>query len=139
MLVYLDSSALLKRVVVEDESASLVAEIDRYVSSHALLVSSSLAWVEVARALRKRLDARFVDVVDHVDDALSGVSEHRIEEEVAGLSRRLNPNLLRSLDAIHLASALVLDADVLLTYDDRLAEACTHNGVPASAPGRSRT
>lgn len=138
MLVYLDSSALLKRVIEEEHSASLVEELEHHVSAHAVLVSSSLAWVEVARALRKRLDSGFVDVADQVDDALSGVSEHRIEDEVVGLSRRLNPNSLRSLDAIHLASALVLDADLLLTYDDRLAEACTHNGLPTASPGRSR-
>lgn len=136
MLVYLDSSALLKRVVAERESGALVEELDRYVSAQALLVSSSLAWVEVARALRTRLDSGYVAVADHVDDALSGVREHRIEDDVVGMSRRLNPNPLRSLDAVHLASALVLDADVVLTYDHRLAQACQQNGIRTAAPGR---
>jgi len=134
MRVYLDSSALIKRVVVEPESAALVKELDRYHAEGALLVSSSLAWVEVARALRNRLNLGFADVASDFDDAMSGVAEHPIEIEVVSLSRRLDPNLLRSLDAIHLASAVVLDVDLLLTYDERLAAACRYNGVKVAAP-----
>jgi hypothetical protein len=50
------------------------------------------------------------------------------------LARRIEPNLLRSLDAIHLATAVLLDADTVLTYDDRLAEAARYNGLTVSAP-----
>ncbi|PRX47629.1 hypothetical protein B0I33_105209 [Prauserella shujinwangii] len=46
-------------------------------------------------------------------------------------------NVLRALDAPHLASALLLDVDVLLTDDDRLGAAAELNGVPTGAPGRS--
>lgn len=49
---------------------------------------------------------------------------------------RLDPSVLRSLDAIHLASALDLGDDLegLVTYDDRLAEAAEANGVAAVSP-----
>ena len=46
---------------------------------------------------------------------------------------------LRSLDAIHLASALLLEADVVLTYDKRLAAACIEGGLAVAAPGSDRS
>ncbi|MEC3981854.1 type II toxin-antitoxin system VapC family toxin [Amycolatopsis sp. H20-H5] len=136
MRVYLDSSAIIKRVIEEAESGELVDELDRHNAAHALLVSSSLAWIEVARALRGRLDLCYGNVVDMLDDAMSGVAEHTMGVEVVSLSRRLNPHAVRSLDAIHLASALLLDVDLLLTYDDRLADAGRGNGLRVAAPGR---
>jgi predicted nucleic acid-binding protein len=136
MRVYLDSSAVLKRVIDEPESDALIEAVDRYYRDRASLVSSSLAWIEVARALRKLEDARFSDVGEPVDDALAGVLEMSINPQVVALARRTNPNILRSLDAIHLASALIVDADAVLTYDVRLEEACRHNGLRVTMPGR---
>lgn len=136
MRIYLDSSALLKRVIRESESVELVAALDDQHSRGAALVSSSLAWIEVARALRNRADASFAEVANHVDDALAGVQEEPIQAETVSLARRMRPNVLRSLDAIHLASALIIDADLMLTYDDRLASACADNGVAVAMPGR---
>jgi len=52
--IYLDSSALLKRAVVEPESSQLVETIDRHETGGDLLASSTLAWIEVTRALRSR-------------------------------------------------------------------------------------
>jgi uncharacterized protein len=43
---------------------------------------------------------------------------------------------LRSLDAIHLATAILLDVDEVLAYDERLIEACRHNGLITVSPGR---
>src|SRR5437588_107580 len=123
MRVYLDSSALIKRVVIESWSDELVDTIDLHHQQESPLISSSLAWIEVARALRNRADVGFTDVADAADNALAGVLEEPILPETVGLARRVSPNLLRSLDAIHLASALIVDADLVLTYDDRLAEA----------------
>lgn len=134
MRVYLDISALLKRIFVEPESDALVEAIDHWHADRCLLVASSLAWVEVARAIRFRYDAPYGDVENHVDDALAGVAEHPIGPEVVGLARRIGPAALRSLDALHLASALLLDADVLVTYDDRLREACRDAGLRALSP-----
>jgi uncharacterized protein len=49
---------------------------------------------------------------------------------------RLDPTLLRSLDAVHLAAALALGDDLegLVTYDERLADAARRNGVAVVAP-----
>jgi hypothetical protein len=53
---------------------------------------------------------------------------------VVSLARRIEPNVLRTLDAIHLATAVLLDVDAVLTYDERLALAARHNGLAVSAP-----
>lgn len=136
MRVYLDSSAVLKRVIAEEDSAALCAAVDGHHHRDALLVSSSLAWVEVARALRNIRPGTLAAVSSDVDAALSGVAEHPIGPEVVALARRVNPDALGSRDAIHLASALLVDADLVLTYNSRLATACADNGVAVSAPAR---
>ena len=66
-------------------------------------------------------------------DALTLVDVTAAVFEVVG---RLDPVGLRSLDAVHLATALDLGDDLegLVTYDDRLADAATANGVPVVAP-----
>jgi len=133
--VYVDSSALIKRTVAEPESDALDATLERHAADEDALVSSSLAWVEVSRALRARLDAANRDEVnDAIDVALSGIAERPLTAEVVSLARRIDPAVLRSLNAIHLATAVLLDADVIVTYDDRLAEAARHNGLTVAAP-----
>ncbi|MPY81228.1 MAG: PIN domain-containing protein [Actinophytocola sp.] len=136
MRVYVDSSALLKRVIEEPESQDLRRTLREHVDGQALLLSSRLAAIEVSRAIRARFTLGYAAAADYVDDALSGVSESPISDEVVSLSQRLNPDRLRSLDAIHVASAMLLDTDLLITYDDRMAEAGEVNGLRCAAPGR---
>lgn len=137
MLVYVDSSALIKRVVEEPESEALVAALERHVANDDALVSSSLAWVEISRALGALTSDRPSDtpISDAIDVALSGVAERPMTPDVLSLARRVAPAKLRSLDAIHLATAILLDVDVVLTYDDRLADACRHDALTVLAPG----
>ncbi len=135
--IYLDSSAVIKRVIAESGSAELVATLDICHNRGDLLVSSSLAWIEVTRGLRARVVGSAAEATAHADAALSGVAEQPMSPQVVSLARRLNPAQLRSLDAIHLASAILLDADQVITYDDRLAAACVENGLVVSAPGVS--
>ncbi len=135
MRAYIDSSALLKRVFREPHSASLSAALAKYVSAESALVTSSLAWIEVSRAVRAySMNHTEVTADDVVDAAMSGVLEHPMNREVVALARRLNPLVLRSLDAIHLASALLLDVAVIVTYDRRLAEAAAVNGLRSASP-----
>ncbi len=135
MRCYLDSSAILKRVVVEDNSDHFVAWLDDRHRAGDVVVSSSLAWIEVARALRSRANTEFPSVASTVDDALSGINEYPMIAEVVAVARRVMPSVLRSLDAIHLASALLLEADVVAAYDERLIAACEENGLSVVAPG----
>ena len=139
MRVYFDSSALIKRSVQEPESDAVEAAFGRYVAEDAVIISSSLAWVEVSRALRTRLDSGSYgedEIHDAVEGALAGVAERLITGEVIGLARRVAPPLLRTLDAIHLATAIMLDVDEVVVYDDRLIDACRSNGLTTAMPGR---
>jgi predicted nucleic acid-binding protein len=133
--VYVDSSALIKRAVAEAESDTLEHVLEHHVEAEDALVSSTLAWIEISRALRARLDGESQDVVaEAIEDALAGIAERAITPDVVSLARRIEPNVLRSLDAIHLATAVLLDVDAVLTYDERLAMAARHNGLAVSAP-----
>lgn len=135
--VYVDSSALIKRSINETESDALEAVLAAYAADEAALMSSSLAWIEVGRALRALDSATSdpVDVGEAVVETLSGVAERPITADVVSLARRVAPPTLRTLDAIHLATAILLDADVVLTYDKRLASACRYNDLTTVAPG----
>ena len=138
MRVYADSSALIKRAVDETESDALGDTLEQHVNEGDAIVSSALAWVEVSRALRTLSEQGIhgeVSLSEGIDLALSGVAERPIGDDVISLARRIAPPVLRSLDAIHLATAVILDVDLVLTYDGRLASACRHNGFATSAPG----
>ena len=127
-VAYIDSSALVKLAIPEPESDALRAELARW-ERH---VSSALARVEVVRACA-RVDAKARRIAEQVVGALDLIAvDDRVLEEAA----LLGPADLRSLDAIHLASALLLgDAlGVAIVYDDRLMEAMRAAGVPAATP-----
>ncbi|WGW12152.1 type II toxin-antitoxin system VapC family toxin [Saxibacter everestensis] len=136
MRVYVDSSALLKRVFLEPESDALNLQLRNYSQEGAALITSSLAWVEVSRAIRtaRAGTAKMADSADLVETALSGMLEKPITAEVVSLARRLNPPVLRSLDALHLASAILVDADALIAYDQRLIAASMANDLRAVVP-----
>jgi predicted nucleic acid-binding protein len=125
---YLDSSAIVKLAVREPESAAL----RRYLRRRRPLVSSALARTEVARALLPLgLEAvrRGYDVLGRIDLA-------RVSDRVLSAAGRLLPADLRSLDAIHLATAQELGSDLarIVTYDDRMAAAAQVLGFTVSAP-----
>lgn len=137
MRIYVDSSALVKRVLDEPERTVLIESLDRLVASDELLVSSTLTWVEVTRTIRSRLDDESpARVVDFVDAALSGILETPLTPQVMSLARRLGPASLRSLDAIHLASATLIGADLVCAYDDRLLRSAEELGFRTMSPGR---
>lgn len=129
-MIYLDSSALVKRVVTEVESEAL----ERYLKAHAdqRLVSSGLASTEVVRAVLHR---GYVSV----ERARAIVIATSLIPLAGGLLRSaatLKPVTLRSLDAIHLASALRLGEDLtaFVGYDRRLLNAAAALGLPVASP-----
>jgi hypothetical protein len=135
MHVYVDSSALVKRVVVEKESAELLSFLDAHYQRDDLLATSSLGMAEVSRAVLARARSP-IAAGDLIDEAMSGINERPMNAEVLSVARRVEPLILRTLDAIHLATAVLIDADVVVTYDDRLADACRRNSLAVAAPGR---
>lgn len=135
MLVYLHSSAILKRVLTEDHSVPFREWLSDKADS-AELITSTLSWVEVTRALRRYAASRGEDDIAGKDgEALSGISGCPVSYEVISLARRIGPGELRSLDAIHCASATILDADLFVSYDDRLLGAARHSAIAVAAPG----
>lgn len=129
--VYLDSSALVKLVSPEPETAALVAALARWPER----VSSALARVELLRALRR---ARLPQsAFRRADQVLSAIALVHVDEMVLSAASALRSPSLRSLDAIHLATAQSIGdmPDAFITYDDRLAAAARASGFPVLAPG----
>lgn len=138
MRVYLDSSALVKRSVTETQSEQLRETIDQLQRSGDELSSSSVAWIEVNRVLRSRLETEHpARIVELVESALSGVDEVPLGSVVASLARRIGSPKMRSLDAIHLATASVIDADVVVAYDRRMLSVASEMGFATLSPGVS--
>ncbi|TCC40853.1 type II toxin-antitoxin system VapC family toxin [Kribbella speibonae] len=135
MRVYFDSSALIKRVVAEEESDDLVDFLDARYEQGDVLASSSLAWVEVSRVVLARVRTP-ADAGELIDGAMSGIDERQLTTEVISVARRIEPLILRSPDALHLATAVLIDADLVVTYDERLADACRRNALAVASPGR---
>lgn len=128
MTLYLDASAAAKLLVDEAESEALANYLDGTVDEHEL-VSSALLETELRRlAVRLELDqAAVTDLLARVDL----VDPPRSLFHEAGL---LPGTHLRSLDALHLATALRVDADTLVAYDVRLLDAARSLGLTALSP-----
>jgi uncharacterized protein len=125
---YLDSSALVKLVVREPESVAL----RRYLRRRRPLIASALVRTEVTRALLP-LGAEAVRRGHHV---LARIDLLRINDRVLDAAGAMLPAELRSLDAIHLATAQQLGTDLtrIVTYDDRMAMAANQLGLVVARP-----
>lgn len=129
MAHYIDTSAFMKLVFDEPE-----AEVFRaWGSGRRVFVSSELLRTEAVRAGRRKS----ATAVAAVRDALRHVDIVAVSSDLCDYAATLDPLALRSLDAIHLATALALGDDLegVLTYDQRLADACAEYGLPVIAPG----
>ena len=130
-MIYLDSSAVLKLVTAESESDALE---DWLVERRdAPLVSSALTQVEVLRACR-RLDEGLLPDARRL---LRGIDLLPMDASILDTAAELPTRVLRSLDALHLASALSLDPDLdaFITYDARLVTAAEAAGLAVAQPG----
>jgi predicted nucleic acid-binding protein len=130
-IVYADTSALLKRVLIEPQSDALRTVLRERHDAGDVLASSSLAWLEVYRSLR-RLQTMDLELL--ASSALSGIVEIPLTEAALTQARRVGPETLRSLDAIHLTAAVAVGATSMLTYDDRLGGAANLLGFEVLAP-----
>lgn len=130
-VLYVDTSALMKRAVSEVGSAEVQAAMATRSASGDLVVASSLAWLELWRGLR-RLGQ--VDVARGVDDACAGVEEFPLDDAVLHQARAVGGLGLRSLDAVHLASAEMVGADAIMTFDGRLSAASRSIGIDVLSP-----
>lgn len=136
-MIYLDSSAIV-RLLIDGEAyrEDLLAYLQPRVGDP--VVTSVIGHVEVCRTLI-RLD------VDPVRQrlAMAMLADFKlvaVTDEVRRAAATLPGKALRSLDALHVASAQQLGAllDVLVTYDHRMIDAARSEGLPVSSPGMTR-
>lgn len=126
-MIYLDSSALVKVIVHENQSRAV-----RALMVGAVVMTSALSVVEVVRAVRRRDESHVLAARRALAQAAFIPIDHAVLSQ-AGL---LGPVSLRSLDAIHLASALLIrdELDAFVAYDDRLLDAASALGMPVASP-----
>ena len=124
---YLDTSALAKLVSREVETDTL-----RHFLADTTVVTSAIARTELLR-VGLRLGERQVATADAV---LSGVAEVAVTRDRLDRAGRLPPAPMRSLDALHLVTALDLgaDLDVLVAYDEQLLDAARQHGLTTASP-----
>lgn len=127
-VTYVDSSAIVKLAVAEPESVAL----RRHLRRRRPLVSSALARTEVLRAL---LPAGAAAVASG-RSVLGDIELARVNDRVLAAAATLEPADLRTLDAIHLATAQRFGAELaqLVTYDDRMLAAAARLGIRTAAP-----
>jgi predicted nucleic acid-binding protein len=128
-VAYIDTSAFVRLVVVERESAALRRALARWPER----ASATLLRTEAVRALRRSGHDGRVGAARRLIGALRLV---RLDEPLLDRAGELDPRELRSPDAVHLATALALGPElgVLLTYDERLADAAHQRGLAVQAP-----
>ena len=129
-MIYLDSAAVVKLVHAEPESSALRDWLDQRAETG--WISSVLTEIESFRALARyapgtvsRLPA-VLDLIDLID----------LEPPIRVLAQAVRPATVRSLDAIHLGTALNARRTLtsFVTYDKRLLDAARTAGLPAGSP-----
>jgi predicted nucleic acid-binding protein len=127
-IAYIDASAIAKLSLDEPGSVAMTrwyVEADR-------VLASRIAVVETRRALARRPMAAEASSVER---ALRSFEIVEFDERIARVAAEIRPTSLRTLDAIHLATALEIGPiDAFVTYDDRLAEAARAIGLPVVRP-----
>ena len=131
MRLYLDSSALVKLVKREAESEALRSFLRRHRADGR--ITSALARVEVVRSV----SAGGPTAIAHARRQLARVDQIKLDRDLLDVAATLAPAaVMRSLDAIHLAAARSLGAELrsVLTYDLRMRDAAIALGIAVDAP-----
>ena len=129
-MIYLDSAAVVKLVHAEPESQALRGWLDERAESGWL--SSVLVEIESFRAL-----ARYApDAISRLPAVLDQVDLIDLGPRIRSLARAARPTTVRSLDAIHLGTALASRSGLtsFVTYDNRLLDAARAAGLPVDSP-----
>ena len=129
-MIYLDSAAVVKLVHTEPESAALRGWLDERAETG--WISSVLTEIESFRALARyapQAASRLPAVLDQIDLI-------DLDQRIRMLARTVTPATVRSLDAIHLGTALHVRSALtsFVTYDKRLLDAAQAAGLPIDSP-----
>lgn len=132
-MIYLDTSALVKLIRIENESDALGSWLDQRAETR--WITSALTEVELPRAIR----AVAPKGMSAVPSVLARLDRFEIDSVIRSTAAAYPETGLRSLDAIHLATAQIAASAAPLTalvaYDTRLREAADALGIPVVAPG----
>lgn len=128
-MYYIDTSALMKLIVAERESQAMR---EWMAAATGRVFGSDLMRTEFLRAVRRSVPAR----EDAARDILGSMMLVRLTRATFEHAAQSEPRAPRSLDALHLASALELNDELegIVTYDERLAEAAQANGITTISP-----
>lgn len=127
--IYLDSAAVVKLVHAENETRALREWLDERIDSP--WTSSALLEIEAFRAL-----ARYApESAARLHPVLDLVNLVDLDVGIRILAQTVRPAIVRSLDAIHLATALRVRPEFFVTYDKRLADAAREAGLTTVMPG----
>lgn len=128
--VYLDTSALAKLVILEAESAALLAWLREWPD----WISSALTRVEMGRFLRRGKASAAAR--RRAAELLAGTALIRVDDQILQLAADLRDPKLRSIDAVHLATALSIGdvPEVFITYDKTLTRAAEKAKLTVMAP-----
>ena len=121
---------MIKLLAEETHSRAIAAFYDAHADAER--VSSALLRIEVTRAVARAMPALLPDA----RDLLLAFSAIAVDDDVVESAMNEPDRVLRSLDAIHLATARVLgpDLDAVVSYDDRLIKAATDAGLATASP-----
>ena len=127
-MIYLDTSALVKTILDEPESAALV----EYLRARPNAVTSALTRVELSRAVARISPSLAIDP----GVPMSTLVFVAVSAPILRSAATVQPFTLRSLDAIHLATILSIreDIEAVVTYDVRLLDAVEALAIPAASP-----
>lgn len=131
MIVYVDTSAAMKLLVQEKGSAELAAHLEQARNGRDVLVASLLLHTELHCAANRRPEHLGRDAVSDVLSAIALVDLENGDLTTAPLL----PGRLRSADAIHLATALRVNATMMVAYDTELCAAARLAGLDVASPG----
>jgi uncharacterized protein len=128
-VAYLDASAVVKLLVREAETSAL----RRRLRTWPRRASSALLRVELLRTVKR---AGLPRLMQGARRQLANIDLIRLDEDLLERAGEIEPPTVRSLDAIHLASALSLGGDLaaVVTYDARMSAAAQALGLPVIAP-----
>ena len=128
-MIYVDNSALVKLVLPEAESSSMI----EFAAKFDTLVTSTIGAIEFRRAVKRH----YAQQLWAVERVLAEMTILELSHEVRRTAELLEPTILRTLDTIHLASALVIreELEAFVAYDERLLEAARLAGIPTASPG----
>lgn len=131
MVVYCDTSALVKLIVDEPQSGDLDAWLAGL--AEPVLATSIIARTEVVRAVRRHGTAAVEEALRLLDE----ISVVDLDEDLARSAADLEPESLRSLDALHVATAqrIAPTLAALVTYDKRMIDAARAVGLTVHHPG----